>query len=591
MKFFYKIKFLRKMDAHLWPILAIGLLVLVFKCYITYPVKHVGESDASGYAEMADSLVHGNWLNVEYISFFFIKYPGIPRPEDHWPPLYSFLIAPFYLLLGKTAFASKLPSLIISSLLLPLATYFLAKSFSRNRWASMGAAFTVMFFPSMFMWSLYCLSDITYSFVFCLAVLFAVKGMDDSRYFYPMGFFLGLGYYAKGATLALIPAFPLFYLIVRGSWKALVKDRRFLLGMLLAFLVIAPWWLRNTIHFGNPFHTTQNYWSGYIGYGSGSSYHVYWDEQLKPSFFATKLPLGIKQVAKKTKEFMDTNLQWALVDMPAKPGSDPPFNLKYFLTFEAIRACFRAFPKYPLGIPIGFLGIPAVLGLIFLWRNRKIYIVPLVSGALMLFLSIFWGPIDRLILPTVALVAALGWTSYSALLDKLKDWVGKVDWLRFTFGYSTQGFTRYANLITALLLLCGTLITIAYNANANVRLWREAVREGKYPYVDSQRKKNRIIAGHWLRYNTSPDSIAMDSEPWDLHFYSDRQTVHMPYDSLERILLVMQTYGVTHITYHGQQSLQPLYNGDIPGFELVNERGLRIYRVRYELLPEQYRFR
>ena len=579
-------KFSFKIDTHLWPILAIGLLVLFAKCYITYPITHVGESDASGYAEMADSLVHGKWLSVEYISFFFIKYPGIPRPEDHWPPLYSFLMAPFYLLLGKTAFASKLPSLIISSLLLPLATYFLAKTFSKNKWASMGAAFTVMFYPSLFMWSLYCLSDITYSFVVCLAVLFAVKGMEDNRYFYPMGFFLGLGYYAKGVTLALIPAFPLFYLIASGSWKSLVRDRRFLLGMLLAFLIIAPWWMRNAIHFGNPFHSTQNYWSGYIGYGSGGSYHVYWDKS-KPSFFATKLPLGIGYVAKKTKEYMDTNLQWALVDMPPKSGSDPPINLKYFITFEAIRTCFRDFPKYPLGIPIGFLGISTVIGLICLWRNRKIYIVPLVSGALMLFLSIFWAPIDRLVLPTVALVAALGWTSYSALFTKLKDWFV----VRGFSGGRSRPPNRLPNLIPPLLLACGMLIAVFYNANANVRLWQQAVREGKYPYVDSERKKNRIIAGRWLRGNTPPDSIIMDSEPWDLHFYSDRKTVHMPYDTMERIIWVMQTYGVTHITYNGQKSLQLLYTGEIPGFELVNERGLKIYQVRYDELPEQYKSR
>jgi len=567
-------KIFAKIDIHLWPIIAIGLLVLFAKCYITYPIAHVGESDASGYAEMADSLAHGKWLSVEYISFFFIKYPGIPRPEDHWPPLYSFLIAPFYLLLGKTAFASKLPSLIISSLFLPLATYFLAKSFSKNRWASTGAAFTVMFYPSLFMWSLYCLSDITYAFVVCLAVLFAVKGMEDSRYFYPMGFFLGLGYYAKGVTLALIPALPIFYLIASGSWKSIFRDKRFWLGILLAFLVIAPWWVRNTIHFGKPLHSTQNYWSGYIGYGKGGSYHVYWDKQ-PPSFWATKLPLGTKHVAKKAKEYMDTNLQWALVDMPAKPGGDPPINLKYFITFEAVRTCFRNFPKYPLGIPIGFLGIPAIIGLICLWRKRKIYIVPLVSGALFLFLSIFWAPIDRLALPTVALVAALGWTSYSAFFDKLKSWLGRAN-----------RFEKCAKLLPIILLVCGTIITVFYNASANVSLWQESVREGKYPYVDSNRKKNRIIAGHWLRDNSPPDAIVMDSEPWDLHFYSDRKTVHMPYDTMERILLVMQTYGVTHITYNGQQSLQPLYKGEIPGFELVNEKGLKIYQVWSGRLPE-----
>ena len=113
-------------------------------------------------------------------------------------------------------------------------------------------------------------------------------------------------------------------------------------------------------------------------------------------------------------------------------------------------------------------------------------------------------------------------------------------------------------------------------------LWRQSVREGDYPYVDSERKKNRIIAARWLRDNTPPDSIAMDSEPWDLHFYSDRKTVHMPYDSMERILLVMRTYGVTHITYHRQARLKPLYTGKLPGFELVNEKGLRIYQVHYD---------
>ena len=52
-------------DRHIWLISVIGILVLAAKCFIVYPVQHVGESDASGYAEMADSLSHGRWLSVE----------------------------------------------------------------------------------------------------------------------------------------------------------------------------------------------------------------------------------------------------------------------------------------------------------------------------------------------------------------------------------------------------------------------------------------------------------------------------------------------------------------------------------------------
>jgi 4-amino-4-deoxy-L-arabinose transferase-like glycosyltransferase len=579
-------KFLRRIDSHLWVVLIIGLLVLIGKCLIVYPVQHVGESDASGYAEMADSLLHGRWLSVDYISFFFLKYPGMPRPEDHWPPLYSFLIVPFYILFGKTAFAAKLPSLIISSIFLPAATYLLAKQFSKNRWAASGAGFTVLFYPSLFFWSLYALSDITYAFVICLAVLFAIKGLEDGRYFYPMGVCLGLSYYAKGVTLALIPVFPLFYLIVKGwtptnggrRWAVptLLRDRQFLLGMLLAFVIFAPWWVRNTIHFGKPLHSTQNYMVEAGSPPGGSKYAVYWDKP-KPSFQTSKLPRGFSYLTKRTKEFLDTHLEWVFVVMYPNPGADPPINLRYFLTFQPLQICFRDFPKYPFGIPIGFFGIPALIGLIFLRRNRQIYIVPLISAALVLFLSILWAPIDRLVLPTVALVAALGWTSYSAFWGKLKDWI------------SDERFSRHATRIQASILIFGTLVVSAYNLNADVRLWRQSAREGKYPYVDSGRKKNRIIAAHWLRDNTPLNAIVMDPEPWDLHFYSDRKTVHLAYDTMERILWVMRTYGVTHITYNGQDSLKPLYSGEMPGFELVNEEGMKIYRVRYELLPERVR--
>jgi len=99
----------RKIDPYIIILILSGFVVFIIKCSITYPIQYVGHADASGYAEMADSLIHGRGFEVDYISFYFIKYPGIVRPEDHWPPLYSIAIAPFYLIFGKTAFAAKLP--------------------------------------------------------------------------------------------------------------------------------------------------------------------------------------------------------------------------------------------------------------------------------------------------------------------------------------------------------------------------------------------------------------------------------------------------------------------------------------------------
>lgn len=82
---------------------------MIFKLQIIYSIQYVGHADASGYAEMADSLLKGRGLEVDYVSWYFFQYnPEIIRPEDHWPPLYSFLIVPFFALLGKTAFAAKM---------------------------------------------------------------------------------------------------------------------------------------------------------------------------------------------------------------------------------------------------------------------------------------------------------------------------------------------------------------------------------------------------------------------------------------------------------------------------------------------------
>ena len=171
-------------------ILLAGLFAFVIKCHIIYPIEYVGHADASGYAEMADSLIHGRGLSVDYISFYFLKYNRrITRPEDHWPPLYSFFIAPFFLLLGKTAFAAKLPSVIISCFFFPLVGYFLSKRLSGNKLVGVAAGLNILFYPIFFRHSLYCLSDITYAFMVCLTVFLAIKGLEDSRYFYPMGIF------------------------------------------------------------------------------------------------------------------------------------------------------------------------------------------------------------------------------------------------------------------------------------------------------------------------------------------------------------------------------------------------------------------
>ena len=288
-----------------------------------------------------------------------------------------------------------------------------------------------MFYPKLFFWSLFCLSDVTYTYVFLLVVLCAIKGFDDGRYFYLMGVFIGIGYYTKGSGILLIPAVILFYFVRSWNIKAIFRDRAFMIAIGIAILLIMPFWIRNYIHFGNPLHSTQNNWSGNIGYSTdgpsnGNTYKVYWDKT-RPTWTATKLPLGFSFIAKKSWEYFDTQFQWAFVNM----GKNDPLTLKSALYFKPWRSVFRDFPKFLVGVPIGILGFPALLGLIFLWKDRNIYIIPIAFGIILLFLSITWAPIDRLILISVPLVISLGLTSYHRFLIWCLHYIPiKSDWLR-----------------------------------------------------------------------------------------------------------------------------------------------------------------
>ena len=69
----------------IWLLLVAGLATFIVKIQIARPIEYVGHADASGYAEMADSLIKGRGLEVDYVSWYFLKYPSqIVRPEDHF---------------------------------------------------------------------------------------------------------------------------------------------------------------------------------------------------------------------------------------------------------------------------------------------------------------------------------------------------------------------------------------------------------------------------------------------------------------------------------------------------------------------------
>jgi len=579
----------------IWLLLIAGLAAFIVKIQIVYPIEYVGHADASGYAEMADSLIKGRGLEVDYVSWYFLKYdPRIVRPEDHWPPLYSFLIAPFFKILGKNAFAAKMPSIFISCLLFPFVVYALAEMLSGSRIVGLAAGLHILLYPEFFRHSLYCLSDITFAFMVCTTVLLVLKGTKNPRFFYPMGIAMGLAYYAKGTGLILIPAYAIFYLILRFTKQIEQRDRQFVTGLVLAFLVISPWFLRNLIHFGNPIFSTQQFAVGYIGYlpWEEGTYKPYLGENL-PSFFTKVKDWGISGMIIKSQEFLKQYLWWSFIDINGSVGK---FDYKQIHTYPIGIASatglilFVISYIYQLNVKSILVLYPKVMKRIGLDKSSwvlkgietskrinqdinkilRVWHIPqfLIVWCLLLFLhgfhAICWRPISRLAFPAMPLVIATGWTSL---------------YIFFGIVYRGLNYRRVAVVLTALILL--TVIS-----SHNFLIIDRARKKASWPYGDAG--KAWIDAGKWIRSN-APNSITMTRNPWELHFYSEEKAIQIPLADLKKIIEIAIFYGVTHLIPEKKRpGLEKWLSGEVAGLELVYNERLKIYKIHYGQIPNEY---
>ena len=183
-------------DPFLVVIVSIGIAVLSLKCSIAemqhiYPIEFIGGTDEAAYVGVAVNLANGKGFTNDHMQYSFfqsgLKYPEVTHPEAHYPPLYSILIVPFFLILGKTAFAAKLPSILVGSIFLPVFLYLLTERLSRSRLTGFAAGLSAMFFPVIFSSSMKASGDLLFAFTILASCYFIIKAQDSPKYFYPCG--------------------------------------------------------------------------------------------------------------------------------------------------------------------------------------------------------------------------------------------------------------------------------------------------------------------------------------------------------------------------------------------------------------------
>jgi hypothetical protein len=348
--------------------------------------------------------------------------------------------------------------------------------------------------------------------------------------------------------------------------------------------------VRNTIHFADPLFSTQRFCSGYIGYLSWEegTYRLYWGNDL-PSF-SDKLKGGLQPFFSNSWSFLKQHLWWVFVDLRRRTGDLKSGEYHTYLTgisaavsltivafagiyrFQARmvhRYAPRVFQREKLlshrmrWLVLVIRSIHSrILGVLEYWYDARLYLVVFTGALLLGFLSLVWQPINRMVFPISGLIITIGWVSYHTFFRCL---LGRLRWCR----------------IASSLLLLPLMVMINWHS---ISVTRDSYEKGGYPYRDGARAW--IDTGRWIQANL-PGSVTMTRNPWELHFYSEEKAVQIPLAPLEDVIRAAKYYGVTHlIPETARPALNPWLSGEIPGLELVYSKGLKLYEINYEEIPD-----
>ena len=322
-------------------LLLLGSLQAIWKMACVLPAVWSGHADPAAYHEMGRSITEGRGLLVDHVSWYFNAMPAdIVNPENHWPPGISFLIAPSLLLFGDTAFAARVPEILLTSLVIPLAGCRLAAALGTSRWVVAVVGLHLMLQPQLLSGSLRPPGS---DLLGCAHILLLTRALVLARrqplYWIEAALWGGLGPLVKGTGWLFIapaivwvffthrdeirlPAMALWRrlilvglagaVLLSGHWpwvffllpslivvecmgrhldtQPVMGGRTFAhFAIALWICILMPWALRNTWYFGAPHYSTQGHVAAYVGYNGWSgweqeTYRLYWGED-RPTLF------------------------------------------------------------------------------------------------------------------------------------------------------------------------------------------------------------------------------------------------------------------------------------------------------------------
>ncbi|MBS3082022.1 glycosyltransferase family 39 protein [Candidatus Pacearchaeota archaeon] len=198
------------------------------------------------------------WDEAEYMSA--AKHWALSVPYDinpQRPPLFQ-LLASFLLRIGFEEIALKFLLVVVPSIALVIAVYYLGKELHGHKIGIFSATATA-FVWSLLFWSVRFQPDFLSVFFQLLACIFFWKLIktENSKYAIYTGIFVAVGFYFKISAL-LIPLSFIIFAIYYDGWK-LIKKKNYWIILGVFAICMGPFMIWQAINFGNPLAFAPSY--------------------------------------------------------------------------------------------------------------------------------------------------------------------------------------------------------------------------------------------------------------------------------------------------------------------------------------------
>ncbi len=224
--------------------------------YLYYEKYFIGLTlnDAMDYSGIARNVAEGEGFISQYLTPLSMVQQGVPQPDMWRAPLWPLALAGFQKIFGFIDEASALGTGFFFVATAPVM-FLLARRLFNNA-VAIASVLLYVFSPQMLNYSISGMTESMSVFFMVLVFLALLSPMTINR---PgdllLGFVIGLFYLTRYNALLFLPFIAVYraYQWPKGGFGPIF---RVVLGFLLA---VFPWFIRNTVLFGNPLFSLQKY--------------------------------------------------------------------------------------------------------------------------------------------------------------------------------------------------------------------------------------------------------------------------------------------------------------------------------------------